>query len=39
MQTVALYGDDRILFGGHFANTPANPDSSQEGVTYPLRHG
>ena len=30
MQTVALYGDDRILFGGHFANTPANPDSSQK---------
>jgi len=30
VQTVALYGNDRILFGGHFANTPANPDSSQK---------
>jgi hypothetical protein len=30
VQTVALYGNNRILFGGHFANTPANPDTNQK---------
>jgi hypothetical protein len=30
VQTVALYGNDRILFGGHFANTPAGPDSNDK---------
>ena len=28
VQTVALYGTERVLFGGHFANTPIQPNSN-----------
>jgi hypothetical protein len=29
VQTVAVY-DDRVLFGGHFANTPVAPDTTEK---------